>query len=303
MQLKVQWITPNQIAILRGRTVVAAPKVEYYKDRSRFLETRGNHKTKNVFGMVNVVSNGCFRACTKFEKSETSCYNACYANQSVYALKNKNKGFHICTNGINNEFFHFYLPMGDNPNYKLNTLKMWRIGSESSDMSLALASGVAEPWIESNPDKIFTGISSDYFFVSAKKLKKLASYDNLVIGHTVSVWFSDDDLANRITQIERYQSYGVPTVVWITTNPEWIENKQDNLRQKNLIKSVMKLVGKKQIIEIPFHNRRQYNEPILNINPLGSCCDTADKKCKGCKILCGVSYLNTIKKELAASGG
>lgn len=295
MILKTQWIHHNQIAILKGNTVVAAPKVLYFKDRDKFLETQGNFKTRGIFGMINNISNGCFRGCTGFEKCETPCYEKCYANESVYAYKNKYKGFNICYNGVNNDFFHCYLP--ENNNYKLNTLKFWRIGSESSDMSLALALDIVEPWLKENPDKFFTGISSDYFFVDAKKLKKLSKYNNIIVGHSVSIWFSEDELKNRIQQIQRYNHYGVPTVVWIVTNNEWIDNNKNNLeKQQKLIKKILNIVTPQQIIEIPFHNKKYHAKPMLNLNPLGACCDTNDHKCKSCKVLCGIPFLIKIKK-------
>jgi len=288
MQLKTQWINKSQVAILRGNQVVAASKVRYFSDR-RFLSTQGNAKTKGVVGMINCVANGCFRCATGFEKCEQDCYNACYANKTYYALKNKKDSFNVISNGMENDFFHINLPEGESPNYKLNTLKIWRFGSETSDSSLALSLDIIEPWIKNNPDKSFVGINSDYFFVSAEKLRKLSAYDNIVIGHTVSMWFGEDDLQNRLKQIERYQGYGIPTVVWITTNPDWLSSKKEERKQQKLVKDILKLVSPNQIIEVPFHKYRKYQEPVLKINPDGYCCEF--RKCKGCKILCGVRFL------------
>ena len=289
MQLKTQWINKNQVAVLKGNKVVAAPKIRYFSDRSRFLSTQGNAKTKNVIGMINCVANGCFRCATGFERCEQDCYNACYANRTHFALKNKKDSFDVISNGMENDFFHINLPDGENPNYKLNTLKMWRFGSETSDSSLALSLGIIEPWIQNNSDKYFIGINSDYFFVQAEKLKRLANYNNLVIGHTVSMWFGEDDLQNRLKQIERYQDYGIPTVVWITTNPEWLSSKKEERKQESLVKKILKLVSPEQIVEVPFHSYGKYQDPVLKINPDGYCCEF--RKCKGCKILCGVRYL------------
>jgi len=292
MQLKTQWITKDRFAILKNNKVVAAPKVKYFKDRSRFLQTNGNVKTKNVFGMINNISNGCFRGLTGYEKCESPCYNKCYANDSVYALKNRYNGFNICNNGVDNDYFHIYLP--ENENYKLNTLKYWRIGSESSDSSLALALDIFEPWVKDNPDKFFTGINSDYFFVTAKTLQRLAKYKNVVIGHTISVWFGEDDLENRFLQIERYQKYGVPTVVWFVTKEEWTKNAEISKKQNKLIDRMLSIVSPKQVIEVPYHSKKYHEVAHFRLNPDGVCCETG--KCMGCKILCGMKYLRTITK-------
>lgn len=286
--LKTQWIHSDQIAILRGNTVVAAP-VGRHLERNRYIETNGNRKTEGVFGMINNVANGCFRSCTRFENCETPCYEKCYGNCSIYAMKNKCNGFDICSNGMENNFFHLNLP--NNDNYKLNTLKFWRIGSESSDLSLALALDLVEPWVKTNPDKFFTGISSNYFFVEAKKLQKISKYPNFWVGHTISVWFSDEELENRFTQIERYRDYGVRPCVWVVTNKDWISDRKGYSKEQKIIKKALKLVSPEQIIEIPFHANGKHQNAYLNINPHGSCCDTNEKKCKGCKILCGAKYI------------
>lgn len=296
MQLKTQWIHKDQIAILKGNKVVAAPKVRYFTDRSRFLQTRGNHKTKDVYGMINNVANGCFRLATGFDKCDQPCYDGnCYANHSVFALKRRRE-FNIISNGIHNDLFHINLPAKENFSYKLNTLKLWRIGSESSDMSLALALDIVEPWVMNNPDKFFTGISSDYFFVSADRLKKLAQYDNFLVGHTISVWFGDDDLDNRFEQIERFQDYGIKTSVWVTTNNDWLETKKQQKRQDRMIKRMLKLVSPQQVIEVPYHFRKNYEDAMLYINPDGYCCET--HKCKGCKVLCGYKYALQEKRKI-----
>jgi hypothetical protein len=293
MQLKVQWITKNQIAILKGQQVVAAPPVRYFKDRSYFLETQGNHKTKGVVGMINCVSNGCFRGVTGFEKCNEPCYNACYANDTFYARKHKWNGFDVTMNGVDNKYFLINLPA--KPSYKLNTLKIWRIGSETSDMSLALAMDVVEPWVAANPDKFFTGISSDYFYVKADLLKKMANYDNFVVGHTISTWFGSDDLENRFTQIERFRDYGIPTMVWIVTKPEWTETKKGQLQEKKMVKRALSLVSKHQIIEVAYHHNQHHEPTTLNLNPAGVCCSTGT--CKSCKLLCGVRWLLEARKN------
>lgn len=285
--LKAQWINDNQIAILKGNKVVAAPSVRIRENRSSYLKTRGNHKTKNMVGLIKNVAQGCFRKATEFEKCDVPCYEACYANETVYARKNTWSGFNIIHNGMDNQYFHINIPASKN--YKLNTLKIWRIDSETSDMSLGLALGLAEPWIEANQDKFFTGISSDYFFVPAKELKKLAQYDNLVVGHTISIWFGEDDLENRFEQIERYCDYGVNTMVWVVTKPEWVELRKDYRKQQAMVKRALKLVDKTQIIEVPFHYRQKHEIETLGINPHGSCCETG--KCIDCKVLCGVRHL------------
>lgn len=298
MQLKAQWVNQKSVAILQGNKVISIPEVRFLKDRSMYLKNNGNAKTHGVVGIINNISNGCFRAYTKFGKCNTSCYDGkCYGDHSIFALKNKYNNYSIIRNGVDNNFFHINLPNQDNPNYKLNNLKLWRIGSESSDMSLALALDLVEPWVAYNPDKFFTGISSDYFFVPAKNLTKLAKYDNLVIGHTVSDWFADDDLENRIGQIERFQKYGIQTVVWVTTNTKWLSTQKDKTRHKKMVDKILDIVTPEQIIEVPFHSKGNHCNPILNINPRGFCCDMPNHKCKGCKVLCGLSFLKSTKRK------
>lgn len=291
-QLRIEWNNDKSIKIYSwgNNKLITEIPVNYVdkKHERSYINPKGNLKTKNVFGIINCCSHGCFRSATNFDGSKEACYGGrCYANHSVFGTLRKPEGYNVIHNGINNNFFNLSLPTDENYDLSTCKLKMWRIASESSDGSIALASGLAQRWVKTNPNEKFIIISSDYFYVKADQLRELASFDNLVVGHTISTSFGKDDLENRFKEIERFQDYGVHTVVWIESHTP--KTKKDAISQERLGRKVLKHVSPYQVIEVPFHHKRFHDDAYLHLNPVGFCCE--NMVCKGCKVLCGIRHL------------
>jgi hypothetical protein len=189
--------------------------------------------------------------------------------------------------------------------------EFWRVDAESSDGSFSIALGLIQRLAELNPDMRFTTISSDYFRPSDMMLAWLAELPNVWVGHTVSAFFTHDDLDSRFGSIARYIEAGVPTAVWVTTHWNW-----DN---QAVLDRVLDLASPEQIIEAPLSHSTQPQElSVFNINPLGSCasnrydrrgrlcvpvdgayrvpldtgeyaepCGVPHAKCKACTVRCG----------------
>lgn len=329
-QLKAQWINTETIRIFSGvysNDVIAIIPVKRVNPSQDLIKPMGNVKTHSVIGMLNSCSGGCFRGATGFDKCGLPCYadaegkGGCYANSTVYATFRRKSGYDVIYNGIfprNASYFALKLPKHS---YSLSAYKtkIWRVDSETSDLSLSMALGIAQKWAAANPDKKFTGISSNYFFVPNEQLREAASLRNFVAGHTLSGWFGEDDLENRVRAIKRFLAFGVPSVVWIATSPDY-----DNQKALDL---ALSLVPREQVIEVATHHRGVISPLSLMVNPLGSCCENLKDRngnkvnpvdvtveiegekakpfgniygsCRGCKLLCGAKYLHE-QNRLAA---
>jgi len=200
-----------------GRFAANIPVEWGVQKSSRWFKPGGNAKTQGVMGILSLLRGGCFRSLSEFERSEEECYGNCYANDSVYSRMTK--GFNICRNGINGApGFHVSTPL----NWELKKKgypKIWRCDSESSTSCLSLAIGFTQRWAQANPDKWFVGISSDYFHVPDIMLEWAARLRNIVVGHTISSWFSPDETRSRVAQALRWQELGVKTTLWVVTSP------------------------------------------------------------------------------------
>lgn len=316
------------IRVSRGRKVLATLEAERYPKNAQLVKARGNKKTESVLGMVKSLAGCCFRAGTGFEKCETACYTdekgcgGCYANHTLYAVLNKNRGYNVVHNGLRpgtEEFAHIRLPI--NNNYSLDRwgTRLWRVDSETADASLSIALGITQQWARANSGKTFTAISSDYFFCPDSRLRELAALRNVVIGHTLSPWFGPSDQANRVKEIKRFQSFGVPTMVWLATRPDWNVEEQKNL--------ALSLVSENQILEVPYHYGGKSAPHSVHLNPAGACCENhvdsarrlikngqvvvdgekvphsgrSSGVCAGCRVLCGARYLKTTAQRATAA--
>ena len=262
--------------------------------------------------MVTSLSQGCFRALTGFPNSHLPCYasdenpwEGCYANHTRHALCKRNKSFNVIDNGTTEEnaaYFNVRLPSNG---FSLARYRMpnWRVDSETSCGSLSLAAEIIHEWAEANPEKSFTTISSGYFFVPAASLRRAAKAGNIVVGHTLSPWFSEEELRSRVRQLDKCLTYGVPSVIWAATRPEW-----ENPAYDSILSEALKLVPAEAVIEVPYHERGSQSDHTMGVNPLGGCCEHKMVKkgvkygrcvVKGsgaCRLACGATFLRRLRR-------
>lgn len=320
--LKAAWSSDGNVIITAGERKIEIPaKVVPV---GQIVKPDGNTKTEGVVGIINDLANGCFRSLTGFGKTDVPCYAdasmgeaGCYANLTIYANLHRSRGYDVVSNGIDNDFMNIKVPKGG---YSLEkwrgTRRLWREASETSDSSLAIALGLTREWASANPWAKIIGISSNYFLPEDSELEALASLGNVVVGHTISAWFAEDDMNNRLSAIRRYRDAGVPTAIWIATHPSW-----DNA---GVAERALEIVRSEDIIEVPYHDAKGHMVHSLKINPKGMCSSvwtdrwgnkidletmtmketgepftgTPSVKCRGCRLLCGCTY--TLKGQNAA---
>ena len=327
--LEVKWLDSDTLAVYKdgveqGRFVARRTRVT----DDKYVQVGGNTKTAGVVGMIKGFSQWCGRSLTGFEQSDVPCYSnpdgtgGCYANFTMHAMPLRKKGFDVIHNGfLPGSEAYGYIQLPKYGSYDLtpararvNRSRMtWRVDSETSDASASLAAGQMQLWAEANPRDWFVAISSNYYHVPQALLKRAAASPNLIIGHTFSQWFGEDDLRNRLHAMKRYLKAGVRTQVWLATRPAW----ENSPEKQDLIDSALSLVSPKQVVEVPYHDRSVgHVEASARINPYGVCCevqvDNAGRrvrhgkvevegqqvpvkgatfgKCRGCRILCGVRW-------------
>ena len=325
--LNARWSSDaKHVVISKGGTDLTKHPVEFVPRSNTWLKPDGNAKLRHhgSMGVVSSLSGGCFRALTGFERSNEACYtqygnkwSGCYANHSVFATLNSKKGFDVTSNGWKRGtkgFFHVWLPRDDAYDLSRYASKLWRMDSETSTICLSLALGITQRWAEANPDKKFVGISSDFFQVSVDMLRWAARCRNVVVGHTLSSWFSVEELKHRIHQARRFQANGVATVLWLATRADWDSR---NPRASKLIREEISNWDPRQIVEVPFHDLHGHSPHIAKVNPWGGCCETGVDRagnyvsmrtgkrldgggkpvkyvrgtCKNCKLGCGSRWL------------
>ena len=329
MLLNAKWVDEDKVEISRGSEVLVNVPVRFDR-RGKWLKPKGNVKTKGTIGIISAIRGGCFRAATGFGRCDKACYlrpdggGGCYANQTQHALYRQSPDhfqnpYNVIHNGLlpgTEEWFKITVP---NNGYKLDlySRKVWRVDSETTSSCLSVSLGLTQAWCEANPNKIFTGISSDYFYVEDRELIRAAACRNLVIGHTLSSWFAPDDLLNRIEQALRWQRFGVSTTVWVAQNKVWDQLYPES---KKIVDAAIGMFDPKQIIAVAYHDQRSHLF-TETVNPWGSCCEIrVDRKRQelvdnatglladgtpagqqagkcaiagqgGCKLLCGYRWL------------
>ena len=266
--LRARWLSPGAVVVTRGDVEVVVLPVRRIP-KSRIVKQGGNTKTKNVFGIINSISQGCLREATGWEKSDKSCFDdqgrgGCFANHAAAA------GFSIINNGWKNDLLRVQLPSSREASLRRYDRELWRVDAESADGSMSIALGLIQMWAESNHDKWFTTICSDFFYPSESMLCWLAALPNVWVGHTVSAWFSEEELNVRFGAIERFLAHGVPTTVWLTTDPDW--------GNRQVLQRALSLVGADQIIEYPHRHIHFQHQPVLHVNPRGACSDYRAEK-------------------------
>ena len=335
--LNIDWVSEGVAAVSKdgielGRFVARRTLVT----DDRFVQVKGNLKSASVIGMIKGLSQWCGRSLTGFENSDIPCYSnpdgsgGCYANYTMHSMPLRNKGFNVIHNGFKaGSEAYGYIQLPKYGSYDLSPARarigrqrmIWRVDSETADASASLALGQMQLWAEANPNDWFVAISSNYYNVSEGNLAWAASLPNLIVGHTFSPWFGEDDLQNRHNALSKVVDAGVRTQVWLATRPSW----ETSLEKKNIIDDAISMVRPTQLIEVAYHDRKVGHEPTtLNLNPLGTCCevqvDTSGRrvkdgmvkvdgemvpakksfgKCRGCRLLCGITHEIKSRKEVA----
>lgn len=341
--LKAIWLDPFHVEIRNSENEKIAEipvnrGLRTKKDLEWVLKHDGNIKTSGVVGIVNMLSQGCFRAYTGYPQSGMACYSedgrknsGCYANQTRHAQVRWGRGFDVIHNGAlsgTEEFFKIKIPEDLEIPSEIPT-KIYRVDSETADGSMSLALGLVQDFAAANPGRKVTTISSAYFEVPPEQLARAAELENLVVGFTFSPWFDSEDLSNRLAVLSEFLEAGVTSVIWVATNPAWEKN-EDHESRMELVNRALAMVRPEAVIEVPYHDGRGHEHSSLDVNPWGACCDhrvdskgrkveggmvlgdagpeplkgKAYGRCTGCKLQCGVRYLNAEKngkfEEMAA---
>jgi hypothetical protein len=330
MQLEAGWIETDRVRISRDGVRLVDVPVKSVTRGKDWLKL-GNMKTDKMVGIVSCLAGGCFRSCTGFTRCTESCYSkadgsgGCYADATLHAEFRKSPKyfehpFDVISNGFlpgTESWFKVKVPKSFD--LSMYPRKVWRVDSESSTSCLSLTLGLTQRFAEANPSKIMTGISADHFHVDGDMLEWAARCGNIVIGHTLSSWHSPDDLRNRIEQALRFQHHGVPTTLWVVTNPEWDEA---NPESKRIVDGAVGMSDPRQIISLGYHDHGTHMFADETVNPWGSCCTnryskegerlaTPDMTVSGepykgipygrcapsCKLMCGASWLRVCQKE------
>jgi hypothetical protein len=280
-QLTAAWSEDGKHAVIsRGDEVLVKHPVTFSGRTHSWLKP-GNgklaHYGSSGIGVLNFVRNGCMRGYAGVERAEDSCYSdgpgtGCFAGLTTHAAIRKNSGFSIVANGVapgTEKFFVLTLPRNGNLDLSMFPQKVWRVDSESSSSCLSLALGLTQRVAEANPDKVITGISSDYFFVPDAQLRRAAACKGITIGHSLSPWFGISDIRNRIAAARRFEGHGVTTTLWIITRPEWEAANPEGWRL------IMEEVGRydpRAVIFLGYHDRSVHETATADLNPMGVCC-------------------------------
>jgi hypothetical protein len=269
--LTATWETADLVGVHRAGHLIRLLPVAR-EERSRICRPNGNSKTREVVGVVNSVHKGCLRAATGLGQADVPCYaeadgsGGCYVGRAPYAQTvemQQQQRFSVVHNGLRNEVLKLRLPTSGSASLAKWPRKLWRVDAESSDGALSISLGVFQMWAEANPAKRFVTICSHGFRPSDEMLLWLAALPNVWVGNTLSAWFAEDELESRVAAVRRFIGFGVPTVIWITTHPQW-----DN---KRVLRRAQELVDDDHIIEYPYNHDGVYQPPVLHVNRRGAC--------------------------------
>lgn len=285
--LEAEWVTTDLAVIKRAGVPLAYAPVERLP-LSQIVKKNGNRKTDGEFVIINSIKDACYRALTGFERCDLPCYSdgsadsGCYGNYSEWAHQPENvaKNFNVIHNGVLNDLGGIRIPtnggdlgrlLGTRPDGQPHKA---RTDAETADGSLSLALGIVQSWAEQNPDVHFMSIASMYVRPSDAMLEWAAALPNLWVGVTVSGWFSEAENEARFAALQRLIEFGIPTVVWIASHPDW-----DN---GPVVRRAVKLVGRDRIIEAPYRDAHTERLPLLGVNGSGACGDQRyDRNGKG----------------------
>lgn len=317
-QLTAEFVDEGTVRVSRVGVPLIDHPVEYVNRSQSWIKPRGNGKTEHYgntgLGIINCLRNGCFRSCMDFERSDVPCYQdegdhmtGCYAQLSTFAMIRWNSGFSVIHNGVQpgtEEFFRIMLPKNGDYSLARYPTRVWRVDSESSTACMSLALGLTQRWARANPDRVFTGISSDYFYVSDERLRETADCGNVVVGFSLSAWFSVEELQSRIASARRFRAAGVPTTLWVVSRGDWEEDNREGAR---LIKEAVAEVDPRSVIALAYHDRSGHVGLPETPNPHGPCCrvgvdsegeyapmDLAENlrgSCHLCPLGCGAAWL------------
>jgi len=286
--LTVSLRSPQLVDFWKSGEWVASIPVER-RGLSTFFRAKGSIKSQGAVPVLNSLSNGCGRRLTGYERSDERCFkgpgkcSGCYADVNQYTVHHENQakcwgivhnGFITMPDGTVNDCLKLRLPGDGKPGRLTASMAkagpfdppMVRTDCVSSDGSLSVSLGLIQGWAEQNPTVWFYTISSNYFRPSDEMLRWAASIPTIWVGHTISCWFSEPENEARLAAIRRYIEFGVPTVIWITTSPEWPNGE--------MVRRALELVPETHIIEAPLQTSKlSKHQPVLDLNPLGACGD------------------------------
>lgn len=277
--LKVRWTEKGTVSVFRdGRLIVRLPVNRDSIDT--IAHPQGNHKTADVCGIINSVHLGCLRRATGFVKCNLPCYAADDGNGGCFSTVAQSPRYDdssplspsVVHNGLTNDLLKITLPVtgsADLSRYKPRDRQydpmVWRVDAESADGAMGIALGNIQMWAESNPHMRFLTICSHAVSPSDAMLCWLAGLRNVWVGTTVSAWFDQVELDHRFAAVQRFLDFGIPSVIWITSAPDW-----DN---QPVLERALSLVPPDCVVEYPLWGIHQHELPILHANPRGACGD------------------------------
>jgi hypothetical protein len=277
--LKVRWTEQGAVQVFRdGSLIIHLPVRRDSIDT--IAHPQGNHKTSGVCGIINSIHLGCLRRATGFVKCNLPCYAAddgsggCFSTvaQSSRHDDGAPHSPNVIHNGVTNDLLKITLPVmgsADLSRYKPRDRQcdpmVWRVDAESADGAMGIALGNIQMWAESNPHMRFLTICSHAVSPSDAMLCWLAGLRNVWVGTSASVWFDRAELDQRFAAVRRFLDFGIPSVIWITTAPDW-----DN---QPVLERALSLVPPDCIVEYPLWGIHQHELPVLHANPKGACGD------------------------------
>jgi hypothetical protein len=277
-QLGAWWLSQHVVQIVKSDTPISHVAVRRAaRSDNSFIKPRGNTKTQDWMGILSSCSHGCCRRAVGLPGTERSCYSAddgsggCYVDAFACKKRAEFADSQVIENGLTNSILRITLPEDGNsclddriPADRVGDIMAWRVDCESSTGDLSISLGLLQQWCESNPAHRVATICANHFCPSDAMMAWLAALDNVVVGHSVSAWFSPQELASRFAAIERFLEWGIPTQIWIVTDPDWAS--------EPVLARALELVGPEHIIEEPHRlSASRQQPPVLHVNPAGPC--------------------------------
>jgi len=341
-QLGAEWEGPDLVRITKAdQPILHLPVHRVERTGNKPVWPEGNSKTRDVFGIIDVITQGCLRAATGWPRTGVACFamgdddgSSCYANWTRWARQRRSRDGHfdVAVNGLTNDLMRIGIPRDGDASLARYEQRQWRVDAESTDGALSIALGIFQVWCEANPEHRLFTLCSHAVRPSDEMLCWLAAMRNCWTGHTVSGGLSSEELGVRFGAIERFISFGIPCVIWLVTHRTW--NNDEPSRR------ALELVPPERIIEAPYrHGTDSQDLPLLNVNPLGSCSDRRidvdgfeyrvqwqpgsdgerpsarlldevghepnrppHSKCEGCSLLCGLNMLDFPKTTRRSPG-
>ena len=277
-QLEIRWPSRHAVQIVKADVPIAhvAVRRASHSDDS-FVKPAGNTKTRDWMGILSSCSHGCCRRAVGFPGTDQACYcdtkgrGGCYVDGFACKKRAEFVDSQVIENGISNSILRITLPEDGNPcldghipTDRVGDIMAWRVDCESSTGDLSISLGLLQGWCESNPTHRFATICANHFQPSDAMMAWLAALDNVVVGHSVSAWFSAEELEARFDAIQRFLDWGIPTVIWVVTDSDWAN--------EPVLERAIGLVGADRVIQEPHRlSANRQRPPLPNTEHLGLC--------------------------------